>query len=364
MAKSKSLHAMDYLADPKRHEARPFCVAHGDDSFLKEQVRKSMRAVLLPDEEADFSYTEFEGRSATLKDVIEELSTMAMFGGGRRFIVVEDADDFVTRFRTELENYAAKPRSKAVLFLEVKTWPSNTRLAKSIAQTGFPIDCSAPKSAKLDFWVESWGKERHGVKLTSAAASFLVESVGDELGLLDRELSKLALIAEPDKPIGPDVVRKNVGSWRTKSTWAMLDLALAGQTREALIQLDKLLTAGEAPIALLAQVSFSLRRLAAATRLVMQDEAAGRPIRLANSLERAGVKGFVIKKSADQLKRLGRHRGQLLLDWLIQADLDMKGDSRVAPRHVLERLLVQLSSASLRGKDAAAGLRPRKPITP
>ncbi len=45
--------------------------------------------------------------------------------------------------------------------------------------------------------------------------------------------------------------------------------------RQAMIQLDRLMLAGEHPVALLGQISVPLRRLAAAARIVQQAQAAG-----------------------------------------------------------------------------------------
>ena len=124
----------------------------------------------------------------------------------------------------------------------------------------------------------------------------LVEMVGPELGLLDQELAKLALMAGNDKKITPEMVQKMVGGWRAKTTWEMLDLALDGNVAEALRQIDRLLASGEAPIGLLAQISASLRRLAAATRLILQAEAAGRRIGVGPALQQAGVNKFFVQK--------------------------------------------------------------------
>ncbi len=120
--------------------------------------------------------------------------------------------------------------------------------------------------------------------------------VGPELGLLDQELAKLALMAGNDKKITPEMIQKMGGGWRAKTTWDMLDLALDGNVTEAMRQIDRLLAADEAPIGLLAQISASLRRLAAATRLILQAEAAGRRIGVGPALQQAGVKHVLSAK--------------------------------------------------------------------
>jgi DNA polymerase-3 subunit delta len=234
-----------------------------------------------------------------------------------------------------------------ILILEVRSWPANTRLYKAVAATGLAIDCKAP--ARPAGWLVGWARDAHGAEMTPDAAEMLVDMVGSELGLLDQEVAKLVLVAEAGR-ISPETVAENAGSWRVKTAWQMLDAALDGKTAEALVELDRLLSAGEHPIAILAQVSASLRRLAAATRLVLDAEQAGRRMPLRQALQEAGVRPFALEKAERQLRRLGRHRGASLYRWLLQADLDLKGASAQPPRLVLERLVVQLAAPEPAGE--------------
>ena len=256
----------------------------------------------------------------------------------------DEGRGFVARYRPQLEDYVARPGRSGILVLDVKSWPSNTRLYKSVDAHGLAVDCNAPASGKLVAWVGDWATQTHRCQIAASAAELLVEIVGPELGLLDQELAKLAIAADSDKKITPELVQKLVGGWRAKTTWDMLDLALDGNATEALRQIDRLLASGEAPVGLLAQISASLRRLAAATRLILQSEAAGRRIGVGPALEKAGVKPFVVRKAEGQLKRLTRQRGKQLYRWLLEADLDLKGDSQMPPRLILERLIVRLAA--------------------
>jgi DNA polymerase-3 subunit delta len=341
---TKIPHALDYLFQAEPAPPPAVCAVFGDEAFLRREVLRVLREAVLGKEEGDFSFSTLEGDRAAWHDVAEELATVAMFGGGKRLVFLEEADDFVKRYRSELEDYVARPSRTGVLVLELDSLPSNTRLHKLLAARGGLIDCSAPKEIHLTKRLVDWASRRHGVGLSLAAAEMLVELVGPEIGLLDQELAKLALTAEAGKKISPETIARSVGSWRVKTAWVMLDAALDGKPAEALRQLDRLLAAGEQPIGVLAQIAATLRRLGAATRLVLQTEAAGRRPVLASALEQAGVKPFVLKKVEQQLRRLGRRRGAKIYDWLLDADLDLKGDSRLPPRLILERLLIRLAS--------------------
>ncbi len=151
-----------------------------------------MRKAVLGGEEGDFSFTAFEGDNADLRDVLDELATVAMFGGVKRLVVVEQADNFVSRYRDELEDYVLRPSRTGVLVLDLDSFPANTRLYKLIVADGLAIDCSTPDEARLTKWLIDWAKQQHKVQISPAAADALVELVGTELGLLDQELAKLA----------------------------------------------------------------------------------------------------------------------------------------------------------------------------
>jgi DNA polymerase III delta subunit len=135
----------------------------------------------------------------------------------------------------------------------------------------------------------------------------------------------------------------------------MLDLALEGKTAAAIRQLDMLILAGENAVGILAQISSTLRKLAAATEHILSAERQGSKPLVKSALERVGVKSFFLGKTEKQLLHLGRHRGAKLSKWLLQLDLALKGyeldsreDCRSDPRVLLETLIVKLSTAKLR----------------
>ncbi len=341
---AKSVHAVAYLAAPAKHAPEAVNVVFGNDAFLKRLVLSVLKKNSLGSDDAGFSLAVFEGEKTVLKDVLDELSTVAMFGGGRRLVVIEDADDFVSRNRATLEAYADKPLPTGRLILEVKSWPANTHLHRIVAEKGLSVDCSTPGAAQLPKWLVAWAKQSHQAALEPGAARMMVEMVGPELGLLDQEIAKLALSVPEGTAISAKLVSERVGSWRARTAWEMIDATLAGNLRGALVQLDRLLLAGEVPLGILAQISSTLRRLAAATRLVLSAEAQRQRVTLRSALAEAGVREFVLGKSEQQLKHLGRDRGRQLYRWLLEADLALKGDSALPGRLILENLLIRLAA--------------------
>ena len=213
-----------------------------------------------------------------------------------------------------------------------------------MSAAGLQIECNAPKDgAVLTKWLTAWAKQAHGAGLEGAAAELLLEMVGPELGLLDQELAKLAVSVPQGQKSPAAMVTQMVGSWRAKTVWEMLDAALDGNVAQALTQLDRLLLAGRT----------SGRRSSGRS----QPRSGGWPpppgwsstarrsiagVSPREALQQAGVNPYYVGKVERQLRRLGRHRGEQLYRWLLDADLDLKGDSTLPARMVLERLFVRL----------------------
>ncbi|MHB8901021.1 MAG: DNA polymerase III subunit delta [Thermoguttaceae bacterium] len=340
---AKVLPAVDYLDSPADHSLCPVNVVFGDDAFLKRHVLSNLKRQALGGGDADFSWSVFDGKTAQLAEVVDELSTIAMFGGALRLVLVENADDLITNHRASLEDYVDSPRPTGRLILEAKTFPSNTRLYKAVAAKGLSINCSALKAGEIPRWMSRWAEKVHQVELATAAATLLVDLVGPELGLLDQEVGRLALLAGDSRKITAKTVSENVGSWRARKTWDMLDAALAGDVKSALTQLDRLLRAGEDPLAIHAQISANLRRFGAATGIVLSGESQRRRVGVQEALKQAGVPPFVLGKSESQLRHLGRERAGRLYQWLVETDLALKGNSALSPRLVIENLIIRLS---------------------
>lgn len=349
------LHAFDYLAQPQDHTLdRGICAVVGDEPLLKRLALAALRQSLTPANE-ELPFRTFDGESAPWRDVSDELCTASLFSSGPRLAIVEDADKFVTAHRDKLEDYAEHPAS-GLLVLVLDTLPGNTNLAKKIEKSGLAIECRVPASfrgktkvvdeKRVVKWLVERAKKEHGAKLESSAAEEMVDLVGPELGLLDTELAKLVLFVETGHAINSDLVRDIVGGWRTKSVWQLMDAAAEGRAAEAIVALDRLLEMGEAPQALFGQIAWSLRRFADAVSILEHAEKSGRRLTLAQALEAAGARNFQVAALEKQLRQIGRQRASQLHQWLLEADLALKGTHSHADRgrFVLEDLLVRLST--------------------
>ncbi|TWT31780.1 DNA polymerase III subunit delta [Blastopirellula retiformator] len=354
---SQTVHCFDYL-DDATGEVPGVAVVYGREAILARLALRQIRHVVVGGDEEDVPVARLEGKTAAWRDVIDEVGTVSLFGGGsRRLVILDGADDFVSRYRAELEKYVEKPKRSGVLVLVVENWPKSTKLFKKLDATGLQVDCNLPekKSGKrsvpdakaLHDWMIKWAKKTHQIKLERDAAEMMVELIGPELGLIDQDLARLSLYVEPNGKVSANLVRDVVGGWRMKAIWDLVDAAVEGRTASVLEDLDKLFSMGERPQKLYGQIAWSLRRYAAAARIYQRAQRNGESKSLRNALADAGFPNWpkALDEAQQRVKRLGSIRAGRLFQQLLKLDLSLKGthshDDR--GRLALERLFVGFS---------------------
>ena len=360
---SAPLHALDALANPKL----PFSAMtalFGDDRFLQLEALQHLQAVWLGADQAEFATTRLAGDEIQWPDMFDALCTGSLFSGsGRRLVIVDAADDFVKNQRSALEELAEQSWTNG-LVLCVGSWPSNTRLFKLFAERGLQIDCNPPTVARgkskqvnegrIGQWLIERARTRYQFELSTAAARQLMDLSECSFGLFDQQLAKLACYADSAKPIAPENVRDWIGGWRINTVWQTIDSAVDGDAATALLHLNRLLQSGEHPLALLGQISWSLRRYGEALELFDRGQRRGEGVRLSAVLAPAGFRpwGGELESAESRLKKLGPQRTRKILRWLLETDTALKGShshesrGRFALERLIAKLAVPLSSAS------------------
>ncbi len=211
---------------PKKDMGKPVYALVGPDALLQLEALQAVLKSLPPDTQR----VDVEGETAELADVLDDLRSFALFGSGK-VVVVRDAEELISRFREQLEEYVAEPSQSAVLVLRLNSLPSNQRIYKAIYKTGEIISCAPPKD--IAAWTIERGKKVHGLTISPDAARMLADRIGDELGRIDGELAKLAL-ACPSRKIGPEEVADSVAFQREREMWDLTNALAAGNATEAL----------------------------------------------------------------------------------------------------------------------------------
>lgn len=351
-----TIHVFDFLDSPLAQAPTGACAVFGGERFLKKLTVDFLVNSIGGDNE-DFAASQYDSDNATWADVHDELATRSLFGGdGPKIVVVDHADMFVKENRDRIEDYVDASSHLGLLILIVDSWASNTKLFKKIDKTGMQVRCDAPtKSAKSKQrddkktadWLVARADSVYEFQLPAGGAQVLIELTDCEFGRMDQELQKLALYADKKGEVNQETIKKVVGGWRTRTMWEAIDSAADGEAGKAIELLDQLLRSGEHPLALFGQLSWSLRRYATATEIVMRQVRNNRKPNLPNAIQEAGFRvwGGEVDAAQSRIRQLGRDRAGLMINWLLEADLQLKRSHSKENRGrlVLEKLFVKMA---------------------
>jgi DNA polymerase-3 subunit delta len=348
------MHAFDFLDQPPTAPLAGLWVIHGDDRWLRKTTEQAFHRLVLGGDDA-VGPVRFDDPTCDWSDVARQLTSVSLFGPPISYVVVDDADKFVSAHRGELEAWAVRRPTGAVLLLGVSSWPGNTRLAKLLATQGQAIDSNLPSTGagfgkttdtkRVGAWLQSRAKSAHQFTLSREAAENLLSRSEHELGLLDQHLAKLALYAISGRKVDVNLVEEVIGGWRQRDSFVMLQLALDGRGLEAVEQLDRLLQGSEVPQMMFGALAHILRKYAQAVRILEQQERRTGRRDMKQALAQAGFYPSELEVAQRRLRHLGRERSRQLYARLLEMDLALKGSHSTPDRSrwLFERLLIELA---------------------
>jgi DNA polymerase-3 subunit delta len=191
--------------------------------------------------------------------------------------------------------------------------------------------------------------ERGGVRLSRGALGVLSERVGEDLGRVPGIVDLLAATYGGKVVIGEKELEALVGSRGDVPPWELSDAIDRGDTRMALMSVDRMLRAGRAPLAILAGLTNHFERMFRLCGSGISNEA--------EAAEFLGMKGstYPARKAIDGARAYGNERLEYAVLLIGQAGVDLKGGSGWDGRLVIEVLVGRLATNARR--QVAGGVR-------
>ena len=326
---------------------------HGKDAYQQVELAREL-LVSNATASAEIYTVRFEGGATTVGEVLDECRTFGLMAV-HKLVVVVDADLLINEHtRPSLERYAQAPCEQATLVLRASRWYAG-KLDKFVAASpGAVRKCEPLKEPEAARWARDIGERKHGVSVDQRAAAALVELLGSDLGRIDTEIAKLAVLAGDSGAISSGLVAEHVGRTREENMWGI-----------------------QRPI--FASPEAAVAHLRASTMNGAKDEAV--PISwacmdLATKLHNGAhmrARGLSEKAISDALGLWGESRGPILaaiaglspqttarvLDVAVDTDRAIKSVSsgRVASQRALEGLVIRLATLAARSREWSASRR-------
>lgn len=317
-------------------------VLHGKDSYLRiERTRQLVEA--LTAHHGSFDRFEFDGASASLATVLDELQTYGLISR-HKLVILDAAEAFMgaEERRRAMERYAERPMAEATLLMRAAGQWRPGNFDKLVEKVGAIFKCDAPSEAEVVTWCQRRAEKAHQATLDATVAALLVDTIGTDLARLDGELEKLATAAGglPGAIITRELVVEFVGLSREEQAWEIQSVLLSGPPRRAIEKLDELLGVSRAPEVMIAwSVTDLLRKLHDGARMFEQGEGEGE---IARALRLWGPQQGSVLRAA---RALGSRRAAELLHEAMSTEVRMRSGFSGDDRRTLEGLLVQVGGA-------------------
>jgi DNA polymerase-3 subunit delta len=271
------------------------------------------------------------------EDVAAALNSLGLFGAGR-LIVVQGVEKWKKADAEALAAYLADPVAGTVVALVGDEPGKDDTLGKLVARRGGKVLAyDVPKPKDPSVWVRG-EFARLGAQATDDAARRLVEIAGDDIGLLEQEVEKIATWAGGEE-IGPREVEElavavtDVPAWALSDAWGSRDVGQVLAACEA--ELEKGVEPFMIAVRLAAQVGLVRAVQALADEGLGAREIAGR----------LKKHEFRCRKALGHAERYSRDELDAAVVRLAELDAALKGASRLSNELELERALLEITAA-------------------
>lgn len=306
--------------------------------FLTDRMRARALASVLASEPG----CEVTTASATALTAGEFVGlTSASLFSAATAVVLTDLQDTAEAPGDELAAYAAEPSTDVAVILVHAGGPKGKKLLDRLrsAAAVTEVKIEAPKYER-DFvgWVRGESREI-GAPLDEAAATLLVQAVGQDLRALAGAVDQLAATREgpTDTKISVETVRKYFGGRADVRGYEIADAAIEGRIDVALERVRWAESSKVAAPVIVSAIAGGLRSLAK-----LADVKSG--VSDADAAKLVGAPPFKIRSLKRQLSDWSTTGLAAALSAVAQTDLDIKS-GEADPAYAVERLVLQIAHA-------------------
>ncbi len=315
----------------------PIYAVVGEEAFLRDAAVATIREAALGHDEASagaFNSDLVYGDETDAREILSLCETFPVFAA-RRLVVVRDIGALRAREAERLLPYLEAPVETTCLVLTGEKVDGRLRFFQALKAVAVTVDCSMLDTRAVAAWIQEQAGTL-GLRLDEAARDALQEASAGNLGVMRRELEKLAAYVAPNTAVTAADVEAVRGRDAGGTVWDLLGALGRKDRGDALRVLAKVLDAGEPPLRLLGLLASHWRQVwKAREQLARRMPEAG----LARAI---GVPPFRVRGLVEQARVYSEGELARSFDLFRNADSRLKGGGRGTERQALEALILAL----------------------
>ena len=196
--------------DIKQGNIKPIYFLMGEEPYYIDKLTEYIENNILTEEEKGFNQMVLYGRDVTVEDVVGNAKRYPMMAD-RQVVIVKEAQE-LSRYIDKFESYAENPQPSTVLVIayKYKTLDKRKKVTKLFAKAGVVFESKKLYENQVGDWIKRVLSGK-GYGIEPKAAAMLVEFLGTDLGKINNELDKLAIILPKGSTITPQHIEENIG---------------------------------------------------------------------------------------------------------------------------------------------------------
>ena len=230
----------------------PLYFVVGEEAPLRDDAVAAIRAAVLGPDDANvgaFNSDVVYGDETEAAEILTLCGNLPMFAT-RRLVVVKEVGALGVREAERLLPYLEAPVESTCLVLTGGKVDGRVKFFQAFKQAAVSVDCAPLDARALPAWVQDQAGAL-GLRLDQAARELLIEASGGALGVLCREMEKLAAYVAPNTRVTVADVEAVQGADTGGSVHDLIDALQRRDRVSSLRSLGKVLDAGEPPLKVL-----------------------------------------------------------------------------------------------------------------
>lgn len=198
------------IEDLKAQKYAPVYLLTGEENYYIDLVSDYFENKVIADEFRDFDQTVVYGRETDMKTVVSLAKRYPMMSPVQ-LVLVKEAQDIAKDWEL-LADYLDHPQPQTLLVFcyRHKKMDKRTKTYKAISTKGVVYEKNKMRDYEVPDWIARIVMQQ-GYQITQKGAVLIAESLGNDLGKIVNELSKVYISLPKGTVINEDVIETNIG---------------------------------------------------------------------------------------------------------------------------------------------------------
>lgn len=207
--------ASDVLKDLKAGKYAPIYFLQGEEPFFIDQISDFIEKNAIPDHEKGFNQVVMYGKDAPMNAILSNARRFPMMAD-RQVVIVKEAQNITGLGKEEVDNllmqYIQNPLPSTILVFahKYKKLDGRKPLAKELDKKAILVTSEKVRDYQLADWIVGYVQEK-GHKINGPTATFLAESIGNNLEVIANEFGKILINFTEPIEVTKDLISKYVG---------------------------------------------------------------------------------------------------------------------------------------------------------